>query len=313
MTASPIAPPSPGIETYAVLHRWRTELSLIVRDTPQAAVMHLLRDEVMRMETSISRFRPDSELSIVNQHSGQWQSVSWYFVDVLEAALDAAGLTDGIVDPCLAHMVDAAGYRTWRDAQEPSASQVAPMMGADASGSWRDVEIRAAGSHALVRVPSGLALDLGAVAKGWLADRIADRAVTEFGRDAIANMGGDLRAIAHDEPWTVTADPEQESAGEAELVLWDGALATSGTARRSWSTPDGARAHHIIDPRTGHSAVTPWSTCMVLAGSAAAANSASTAGIVLGNAGPQWLEQQGLDGWFVGDSDEVRVGRWPHP
>lgn len=316
MTAAPIAPPSPGTETYAVLHRWRTELSLIVRDASVAPVTHLLRDEVMRMETALSRFRPDSELSIVNQQPGRWHSVSWYFVEVLEAAIDAAHSTEGIVDPCLAHLVDAAGYGTWRDAEtpplQPSEKQFTPLS-QDSAGSWRDIEIRPAGSHALVRVPPGLALDLGAVAKGWLADRVADRAVAEFRRDAIANMGGDLRVIARDEPWTVTADPEQASSGQAELVLWDGALATSGVGRRAWTTADGDRAHHIIDPRTGRPADTPWWTCSVMASSAAAANAASTAGIVLGAQGPGWLESQGLDGWFVGSGEEQRVGRWPGP
>lgn len=306
----PLTSSSTAVETHVALDRWRTELSLIVRDAPQAAVMHVLRDEVLRMETSISRFRPDSELTIVNQNPGRWQSVSWYFVEVLNASLDAARLTDGMVDPCLAHLVDAAGYRTWRDEQDATYDH-AELLTGDTEGSWRDIEIRPAGSHALVRIPPGLAIDLGAVAKGWLADRVADRAVKQFGHDAIANMGGDLRAIARHQPWTVIADPEQTGVGETELELWDGALATSGISRRAWTTPDGGRAHHIIDPRTGQSADTPWVTCTVMASSAAAANSASTASVILGADGPAWLERQGLDGWFVGEQGQARVGRWP--
>jgi len=310
------APPLLRTGTYAVMNRWRTELSLIVRDASATAVTQLLQNEVLRMETAVSRFRPDSELSIANRQPGRWQTVSWYFVEVLEAALDAARSTDGIVDPCLAHLVDAAGYRTWRNAEgtplQPMEPQRQPPSD-DGAWSWRDIEIRPAGSHALVRVPPGLALDLGAVAKGWLADRVAVRAVAGFGRDAIANMGGDLRAIAADEPWTVTVDPEQAASGEAELALWDGALATSGVGRRAWLTSEGDMAHHIIDPRTGRSADTPWWTCSVMASSAAAANAASTAGIVLGAQGPEWLSRQGLDGWFVGGSEERRIGRWPTP
>ena len=89
--------------------------------------MQLLREEVLRMETSVSRFRPDSELSIVNDSPAVGRPVSWYFVEVLEAALDAARNTEGIVDPCLAHLVDAAGYRTWRDAEGTPPQPLEPL------------------------------------------------------------------------------------------------------------------------------------------------------------------------------------------
>ncbi len=292
-------------ESIVTLSRWRTELSLVVRDAPEVAAGRVLREEVFRMETAASRFRTDSEISIVNASPGEWVPVTWYFADILEAALAAARWTDGLVDPGLGRAVDAAGYRHWRGDGVPT-----PSLSATDS-SWRDIEIRPAGSHALVRIPPGLSLDVGAVAKGWLADRVAERAVRELGGDALANMGGDLRAIAATEPWTVIADPERPDRVESELVVWDAGLATSGTGRRSWRNPDGSVGHHIIDSRTGQPAVTPWHVCSVLAASAAAANSGSTAGIILGAEGPAWLAERALDGWFLGDDGEERVGRWP--
>ena len=298
----------PRTETHAGLDRWRTDLSLIVRDAPYAAVAAVLREEVMRMETSISRFRDDSELSFVNRSPGRWVSVSRYFVDVLAAALEAAAWTDGLVDPTVGAAVDAAGYRAWRAGGVPLVTAGPQPSSGDA---WRDVEITPTGSHARVRIPPGTSLDLGAVAKGWLADRVARRAVDQFDADSLANMGGDLRAIARDEPWAVTVDPESTFAGETEFELWDGAIATSGVGRRAWTTADGRAAHHIIDPRTGAPADTPWRTCSVLAASAATANAASTAGIILGVAGPAWVGRQRLDAWFVGESTSQRVGQWP--
>jgi thiamine biosynthesis lipoprotein len=309
MTA-PLLTTSQTDEATVVLDRWRTELALTVRGVSEGPVARILHDEVMRMETSISRFRPDSELSLANRQAGRWTDVTSYFADVLQASLEAAEATDGLVDPCLADLVDAAGYRAWRSGGTVAAPRPARMH-ADSTWSWRDVEIRPAGSHRQVRVPPGLALDLGAVAKGWLADRVALRAVADLGADAVADMGGDLRAIAREEPWTVIADPEQPHIGITEFVLWDGALATSGVGRRAWSTADGAPAHHIIDPRTGHPADSPWQTCSVLARSAAAANTVATAGIVLGVDGPDWVARRGLDAWFVSAHDAVEVGSWP--
>jgi thiamine biosynthesis lipoprotein len=89
------------------------------------------------------------------------------------------------------------------------------------------------------------------------------------------------------------------------MELEDAGLATSGTGHRAW-----AGGHHIIDPRTGQPAHTPWDSVSVLAGTAAGANTASTACMVLGAEGPRWLAEMGLDGWFVGPRAEQLVGRW---
>ena len=91
------------------------------------------------------------------------------------------------------------------------------------------------------------------------------------------------------------------------MELTDAGLATSGVGHRSWRG-----GHHLIDPRTGLPAQTPWTSVSVLAGTAAGANAASTAAAVLGDAGPAWLAGMGLDGWFVGAHDERCVGRWAH-
>lgn len=295
-------PPTDPPETRAVLRTWRTELSLVVRGrVPQSLVAELLAREVEQMDRAASRFREDSELSSINDNPGSWVRVSGYLGALLDCALESAELTDGLCDPGLGAAVDAAGYRQWRDGATPR-----PQPGA--VGNWRDIERR--GDE--VRIPPGMHLDLGAVAKGWLADRVAFAAAERFGAATLANMGGDLRALTAEEPWVVTVDPEDSQVPAQSLRLWDAGLATSGIGRRRWQTTDGHAAHHIIDPRTGSPAETPWLSCSVVAATAAQANAASTAVLVLGDSGPEWLDRQGLDGWFVGvDGRQRRVGRWP--
>ena len=155
---------------------------------------------------------------------------------------------------------------------------------------------------AFMGFPLGSALDLGAVAKGWLADRLAQIVHASTGADCVANMGGDLRVISPGEPWVVAADAGRE---ETHMELDDAGLATSGIGHRAWEG-----GHHIIDPRTGRPAKTAWDSVSVLAGTAAGANTASTACIVIGDQGPRWLADKGLDGWFVGPTGERLVGRW---
>ncbi len=157
-----------------------------------------------------------------------------------------------------------------------------------------------------MRIPRGTALDLGAVAKGWLADRIARIAHTSTGFDVVANMGGDLRVISPGEPWTVAADPDLPGVEAFAMDVHDAGLATSSVSHRAW-----AGGHHIIDPRTGSPAETRWESVSVLAAEAAGANAASTASVILSQEGPAWLEGMGLDGWFVSRTCSRTVGAWP--
>lgn len=286
--------------TVAEVKTWRTTLSLVVRRSVDPDVLRgLLVDEVARMDRAVSRFREDSEISAVNRAAGTWVPVSAYFQEVVGSAVTASELTGGLVDPGVGAHVDAAGYRHWRDGSaipERPATAVAGM-----------VEFREDGA---VRIPPAVQLDVGAVAKGWLADRLANAAAQRFACDALANMGGDLRAVGEDH-WVVAADPGVPGVEAEVLQLSDAGLATSSIGRRRWTNPDGSRGHHIIDPRTGASAETIWTSCSVIAATAAQANTASTAALILSEGGPSWLAEQDLDGWFVASSQQQRVGRWP--
>ena len=181
---------------------WRTDLLLSVRHRPNAALeadlQRLLTAEVSRLERLVSRFRSDSELTAVNAAAGRWVEVSWGFVTVLTAALDAAQSTAGLVDPTMGRAIKAAGYDEW-------AGQRTPTNPASTAAKWRQVGIRPGRRQAQVQIPAGTELDLGSVAKGWLADRIA-RTVHRSGHEVCANMGGDIRVIAA-QPWTVWSDP----------------------------------------------------------------------------------------------------------
>lgn len=287
-------------EISACVRTWKTELWLCAR-LPETAAEWLeqtLRKEVAQLDRLASRFRKDSDLSAVNRGAGSWVDTSWEFVTVLTASLTAADATEGLVTPLLGRQIVAAGYDAWAD--QDSAIPATTATAAD----WQAIGIRPGSRSAQVRIPAGSALDLGAVAKGWLADRLAQIVHVSAGADCLANMGGDVRVISPGEPWPVAAEADGL---EQAMELEDAGVATSGLGHRAWE-----HGHHIIDPRTGVPAVTPWQSVSVLAGTAAGANTASTAALILGEKGPEWLGAHGLDGWFLGQGSQVEVGRWQH-
>ena len=88
--------------------------------------------------------------------------------------------------------------------------------------------------------------------------------------------------------------------------MHDAGLATSGVGHRAWRG-----GHHIIDPRTGLPAESPWFSVSVMAADAAGTNTAATAGLIYDADDPARLQDMGLDAWFVG-AEQRTVGRWPH-
>jgi thiamine biosynthesis lipoprotein len=98
--------------------------------------------------------------------------------------------------------------------------------------------------------------------------------------------------------------------GGDTITLERGGLATSSTARRIWMR-GGVRQHHLIDPATGLPASSPWRDVTVAAQSCYVADVAAKAALLLGRAGPSWLDRRRLAGRFVDHDGRVTVSeRW---
>jgi FAD:protein FMN transferase len=272
-----------------------------------------------RFDRACSRFRADSELSAVNRGAGDAVTVSPLLIDAVEAALRAAALTGGDVDPTIGAALIALGYdrdfaRLPAGAAAVSAAAAAPPARIAKAPGWRGVQVdRAAGT---VRVPAGVSLDLGATAKALASDRAAAKASVDAGCGVLVSLGGDIAlggAVPAD-GWRVRVTDDHRAGSGAPgqwIVLRSGGLATSSTTVRRWGG-DAGEAHHLIDPVTGASSDGPWRTASVSAASCLDANIASTAAIVRGARAPAWLESLALPSRLVSaDGRAAHLAGWP--
>ncbi|SHH19729.1 thiamine biosynthesis lipoprotein [Jatrophihabitans endophyticus] len=292
---------------------WSCAVRLVVTD--DRVLDRAARDLVAlldRVDRAASRFRADSALGVANARAGRPCAIPRLLVDLVGAALDAAAATDGAVDPTLGLAMQRIGYD--RDIAAVQAGDVAAGSPTVPSlpGRWRSVRLhREAG---LLTVPVGTALDLGATAKAWTADRAATTLAGRYGTGVLVELGGDL-AVAGSRPggWVVRV-AERAGAGDGQLItLRHGGLTTSTTTVRTW-TRGGRPQHHIVDPVSGEPVTGPWRTATVAAGSALAANTASTAAVVMGAGARAWLRDQGLAARLVDQAGAVHVlGGWPDP
>jgi FAD:protein FMN transferase len=292
-----------------------TTALLCVADTAGIAAARVeLERELAEIDASCSRFRDDSELVRLNAASGTGPvTVGDRLLEAVEVALEAAASTDGLVDPTVGRTLRLAGYdRRFAVVRLRDASSFRPSF--SPVPGVRSVRVdRGRGTIGLER---GVELDLGATAKALAADRSARTAARASGTGVLVSLGGDV-AVAGEPPpggWAVRVADDHASPldGPGPIVAIErGGLATSGTTVRRWLA-GGLELHHVVDPRTGRPAATPWRTVTVAAHSCVEANVASTASLVLGAEAPAWLAARGLSARLVYESGEVVLaGSWP--
>jgi len=281
-------PPNPHVAFRAMGCTVRAEVaSLDPRaQTPLEQVSALFET----WESSLTRFRPDSELCRLNERAGETVAVSQVLWKVIQASIRAARISDGLVTPMVLRALQAAGYD--RPFDELRGEDHPPVRSAVPVADWREIVLNPA--DRTVRLPLGGRLDLGGVGKGWAAEQAADR-LKSLG-PVMVNAGGDIAFSGRwqgSRPWMIgVADPRRPERELTTLAIWSGGVATSGTDFRRWTT-GGVEQHHLIDPRTGAPAESDVLSATVVAPSLMIAEVAAKVAILLGSRdGLAWIESQ---------------------
>jgi FAD:protein FMN transferase len=261
------------------------------------------------IERRLSRFDPDSDLSRLNADPRTCVPAAPLLRAAVSAALRAARLSGGLVDPTVLAAVRGAGYQESRArVQAPSlaaALQAAPPRRpahADPPARWRAVTVDA--KAGVIRRPPGLELDLGGSAKGWAADVLGAR-LERHGRFAV-DCGGDLRLAARrGSPWEVRVRHPLSGGVAHTLYVRAGGVATSGIDGRLWRAPGGAFAHHLIDPGTGRPAWTGLLSVTAVASTALEAEALAKAALLSGPVDGRRLLRTHRGGVLVHDDGTV--------
>ncbi len=289
-----------------------TYVFLATRRTADLAVARRLAHAVLAdVDRTCSRFRPDSDLSRANAGAGRWVEVDPLLVAAVAVACRAAAQTGGLVHPLLGRTLVQLGYDS--DFAELPAGDATPAVvwpsAVPGPDTWREIGLDDTGA---IRVPTGTALDLGSTGKAWAADVIATALAQELVGSALVSLGGDLAIAAPDgRAWPIAVSTRPDGPVEATVELDRGGLATSSTRVRRWSR-GGVRLHHLIDPRTGAPAPEVWQTVTATGPTCGAANTATTAAVVLGTHAPAWLRAHDVSARLVAaDGRIVTTGGWP--
>jgi thiamine biosynthesis lipoprotein len=274
-----------------------------------------VRQVVLDVDAAYSRFRKDSELTVLNASAGRSISVSPLLATAIEAALRAARLTNGAVDPTIGRAIRVAGYDD--DFSRLAADRGPITVHAELVPGWQAIRLnRRAGT---VWLPPGVELDLGSTGKALAADLAAAAAMTAAREGGVlVSLGGDI-ATAGKAPlggWRILVAEDSRVSPNSDgdvICVPAGGVATSSTTVRRWLR-GGELLHHIIDPKTSLPTAGPFRTVTVVAATCLDANTASTAAIVHGEAAIEWLNSWRLPARLVENDGTIHyIGRWPDP
>jgi len=258
-------------------------------DRPQSG-FEQARQFIQASESRFTRFSEQSELSELNRSAGGRFKASSDLFSLVSLARRFFHLTRGLFDPSILPDLKRAGYDRSMDLvrqQGPAPLLESLLAGERSSLSEMDLD---EADHTIL-LPYGMALDLGGIAKGWIAEQAA-LILARVSSACAVDAGGDMFLIglpAGLDQWPVELeDPLQPENTLTALKVNPGAVATSTVTKRVWKQADQNR-HHIIDPRTHAPAVSDWISVTVTAPHAYEAEVFAKALLI---AGPQ--EAQGI-------------------
>lgn len=227
------------------------------------------RDYIAECERRFSRFLPDSELSRLNRAAGTWFTATHDLMDMLEQSFDYYKETGGLFDPSILPDLKRVGYDKSMDEMRMAGELEAPVptlsQGRSVRPVFGEIDLDIAGQR--VRLPAGMQIDLGGIAKGWIVDK-AVQLLSSYAAVCAVSIGGDMVFEGYPmdgSDWRVNIeDPRDPTQTAAALHVGPGAVVTSSIAKRSWNQGGQVR-HHLIDPRTGEPAQTDWLSVTVIA------------------------------------------------
>jgi thiamine biosynthesis lipoprotein len=214
------------------------------------AAIDAVMAEMHHVDDVMSDFKPNSELSQINEHAAERPVVvSRELYDLIKLSKHYSQITDGAFDITMESVWRLYHFRQHIHPTDAQIKALLPTIG------WRQL-ILDDRQHSVRFARPGMAIGLGGIAKGYVVDRGIDILKARGIEHAIVTAGGDSRILGdrRGRPWMVAIlDPWDQHKIVTEIPITNEAISTSGDYYRGF-VQNGVRYDHILSPFTGHSA-----------------------------------------------------------
>lgn len=240
------------------------------------SALEAAKEEILRLDSLFSIGEEESDISRLNDHGEA--EIAPETAQVLACGQEISQATGGALELTIAPLVDCWGWYEGNTAVPDAAALSQALSLVDGSGL-----ILKGNQASLSR--SGMAVDLGCIAKGYTASHVAQM-LSELGiSSALINLGGNVQTLGtkpDGSDWVIgIADAGDPAAYLATLSVSDCAVVTSGDYQRYFEE-DGRRYHHILDPKTGYPTDNGLHSVTVVCDDGTLADGLSTALFVMG-------------------------------
>ncbi len=295
---------NPVTETELVMG---TTCSVTLYRHSGSEIFHRVFDRIKEIDRKMAVQKEESEVSEINREAGvRAVSVSEDTFRVVERAVEISRVSGGAFDITVGPLVQLWGIGTERAGvpEEEEIKALLPVV------DYRKIQLNREELSVFLE-ERGMALDLGAIAKGFAVDE----AVEVLGRNGvergIINLGGNIYAYGEKpegKPWRIGVQNPEGKPGTyiGILEVINKTMATSGVYER-YFIRDNTRYHHILDPETGYPVRNGLESVTVLAEDSMDADALSTAVFCLGlQAGMELVERSdGTEAVFITDDKTV--------
>jgi thiamine biosynthesis lipoprotein len=266
-------------------------------------------DRFREIESRMSVTLPGTEVDRINANAGIGPvAVHADVFEVLELAVRYAGLSGGAFDPTVGPLVSLwnIGGEEPRLPPQEEIEALLPLI------NWRDLELDREGSTVFLKKP-GMALDLGAIAKGYAADEAAKLLRKNRIKRAIIDLGGNILVYGEKRdksPWRVGIQNPLDGRGAyiGIVEIRDQTVVTSGVYERCFEAA-GVRYHHILSPAGGYPVRNGLLSVSIVTRRSVDADALSTAVFVLGyERGKALVESlEGTGAVFIFEDRSIRI------
>lgn len=265
--------------------------------------LEMAEEKIKYLESIFSVTIKGSDINKINSSHGNAVEVSPETAEILSEAVAIGDKTDGALDITLYPVLSSWGF-TSDEFRIPDSEEIAGLL------EYVDYS-RVSADGQSVTIPDEFQLDLGAVAKGYTSDAVADILRENGVESAVINLGGNIRTLGEKPDgslWKIAVrDPFDTESDMCVLETGEASVVTSGNYERFFEGNDGQKYWHILDPSDGFPADNGLVSVTIIGESGLYCDALSTALFVMGEerAVDFWRENQDFDMILVTDSHKI--------
>ncbi len=259
-----------------------------------------IETEINGLENSVLSWRKEgSDVYRINKGSGTQVSVSPDTVKIIGQCIDISDDCGGVFDITIGNVTKLWDFGG-NNQRLPSDDEIKTALG---SVGYKNVSI----SGNAVQIKKGQSLDLGAVGKGFVCDKIKELLDKGRTKSAVVSVGGSLLIYGNRTFSVGIVNPDNDKQSMGTLKLKDTCVSTSGNYEKYFEQ-DGKRYHHILNAKTGYPATSEFKSVTVVCESGLISDALSTVCYIAGyRKSIEILKKFDAEAVFIFNNNAVRV------